>query len=61
MDVYASAFVGALMNGKSAYDAAVLAADYTLRCIGLTRTDKDHWYGVKFELGLPEYIRSLGK
>lgn len=60
-DVYASAFVGALMNGKSAYDAAVLAADYTLRCIELTQADKDHWYGVRFELGLPDYIRSLGK
>lgn len=60
-DVYASAFVGALMNGKSAYDAAVLAADYTVRCIELSQGDAEHWYGVKFELALPEYIRMLGK
>ena len=60
-DVYASAFVGALENGMSAYDAAVLAADYTVRCIELTQGDESHWYGVKFELALPDYLRMLGK
>ena len=60
-DVYASAFVGALENGFGAYEAAVLAADYTVRCIELTQDDPDHWYGVKFELVLPELIRLLGK
>ena len=59
-DVYAAAFVGALLNGRSAYDAAALAADYTVRCIELTQGDPAHWYGVKFELALPEYIRMLG-
>ena len=59
-DVYASAFVGALLQGRSAYDAAVLAADYTLRCIEVTQGDPAHWYGVKFELALPDYIRMLG-
>ncbi len=60
-DVYASAFVGALMNGCGAYASAVLAADFTVRCIELTQGDPDHWYGVKFELALPEYLRMLGK
>ena len=60
-DVYASAFVGALLNGRTAYEAAALAADYTLRCIELTQGDPDHWYGVKFELALPDLIRMLGK
>ena len=60
-DVYASAFVGALVNGFGAYDAAVLAADYTVRCIELTQGDADHWYGVKFELALPDLLRMLGK
>lgn len=60
-DVYAAAFVGALLNGLGAYDAAVLAADYTVRCIEVTQGDPEHWYGVKFELLLPEYIRMLGK
>ncbi len=58
-DVYASAFVGALLQGKSAYDAAVIAADYTVACIEATQRDPQHWYGVKFELVLPEYIRML--
>ena len=60
-DVYAAAFVGALENGLGAYDAAVLAADYTVRCIEVTQGDASHWYGVKFELVLPEFIRMLGK
>ena len=60
-DVYASAFVGALANGFSAYEAAELAANYTVKCIELTQDDPDHWYGVKFELALPEFIRALGK
>ena len=60
-DVYASAFVGALMNGRSVYDAAALAADYTVACIEVTQGDPNHWYGVKFELELPEYIRLLGR
>ena len=59
-DVYASAFTGALLQGRNAYDAAVLAADYTLACIEATQGDADHWYGVKFEVVLPKYIRMLG-
>ena len=52
-DVYASAFVGALMQGKAAYDAAVIAADFTVKCIENTVGDPSHWYGVKFEPLLP--------
>ncbi len=59
-DIYASAFVGALMHGKSAYDSAKIAADYTVRCIENTQDDPDHWYGVKFEPVLAEYIGMLG-
>ena len=58
-DVYASAFVGAYVRGKSAFEAAKIAADYTLRCIEVTRSDPSHWYGVKFEAVLPEYIDAL--
>jgi len=58
-DVYASAFVGALMNGKSVYESAVIAADYTVLCIEKTQGDKEHWYGVKFELALPELIQMV--
>lgn len=58
-DIYASAFVGALVNGKTAYESAKIAADYTVKCIELTAGDKDHWYGAKFELALPELIKAV--
>ena len=58
-DVYASAFTGALMRGKSIFEAAKIAADYTVLCIEKTQGDPDHWYGVKFELALPELIGML--
>ena len=60
-DVYASAFVGAYMCGKKSYDAAVIAADYTVKCIENTVDDSEHWYGVKFEPVLPYYIEKLNK
>lgn len=60
-DVYASAFVGALMHGKSEQEAACIAADFTVLCIERTQGDPNHWYGVKFELALPDYIEILGK
>lgn len=58
-DVYASSFTGALVRGFSAYDAARIAADYTVKCIENTVDDPEHWYGVKFESVLPELIRAL--
>lgn len=58
-DVYASAFVGAYLHGRSAYDSAVIAADYTVKCIENTVDDPDHWYGVKFEPVLPYLIERL--
>ena len=58
-DVYASAFTGALMRGKSLIDAAKIAADYTVLCIENTQGDPSHWYGVKFETALPELMKSL--
>ncbi len=59
-DVYASAFVGAYMRGFSAYDSAVIASEYTVRCIENTQDDDAHWYGVKFEPVLPVYLELLG-
>lgn len=58
-DVYASAFTGALTNGKSIFDAAKIAADYTVLCIEKSQDDPSHWYGVKFETALPELMRML--
>ena len=58
-DVYASAFTGALMNGKDIFTAAKIAADYTLLCIEKTQGDPTHWYGVKFETALADLIGML--
>lgn len=60
-DVYASAFAGAYLQGFSAFEAAKLAADYTVLCIENTQGDENHWYGVKFETALPELISALYK
>lgn len=60
-DVFASAFVGALCRGKSDYEAAVIAANFTLGCIRRTKEDASHWYGVKFEQELPALIAALAK
>ena len=58
-DVYAAAFTGAMVRGLSTYDAARVAADYTVLCIEKTVGDPDHWYGVKFEKAIPDLLRML--
>lgn len=58
-DIYASAFVGALVRGKSAYDAARIAADYTVECIRCTAKLDNHWYGAAFEPVLGKLIDAL--
>ena len=58
-DIYASAFVGALMRGKCAFDAASIAADYTVACIDATTGHKNHWYGAIFEGNLPLLAQKL--
>ena len=58
-DIYASAFVGAFVRGKSAYDAARIAADYTVACIEATAEEENHWYGAKFEPVLIKLIQAL--
>ncbi len=47
------------MSGKDTYESAVIAADYTVRCIENTQGDPSHWYGVKFEPVLGELIGAL--
>ncbi len=58
-DIYASAFVGALMRGKTVFDAARIAADYVLACIQETSGEPAHWYGAKFEPVLGKLIAAL--
>ncbi len=58
-DIYASAFTGALVNGKCAYESAKIAADYTVECIKATAEEENHWYGAKFEPVLYKLIEML--
>lgn len=60
-DIYASAFTGAYLQGLSVFDAARLAADFTLRCIENTMGDEAHWYGMKFETALPELTARIAE
>lgn len=58
-DIYASAFTGALLNGKELFEAARIAADYTVKCIINTQGDAEHWYGAKFETALGDLINMV--
>lgn len=58
-DIYASAFVGAMMRGHNAYASAKIAADYTVDAIKATAGDSSHWYGAKFEPVIGNYIEYL--
>ena len=58
-DIFASCFVGALMRGNSACQAARIAADFALACIRKTAELPDHWYGAAFEPVLGQLIKML--
>ena len=58
-DIYSSAFAGALMKGKTAVEAARIAADYTVVCIRETAKLDNHWYGAAFEPALGKLIDLL--
>ena len=58
-DIFASAFTGALVRGRSLLDAARIAADFTLAGMKATIDDEEHWYGTKFEQALPVLIKEL--
>lgn len=58
-DCFAAAFTGAMMRGKSAFEASKLAARFVVASIRATEDDKEHWYGVKFELALPLLTEAL--
>jgi pyridoxine kinase len=58
-DVFASVFAGAVMRGKSALEAAALAADIV--CEAINATSDDHWYGVSFERAIPYLVERISK
>ena len=53
--------MGAYVRGKSASQAAKIAADYTLECIKATAKEENHWYGAKFEPVLMKLIEAIQK
>ena len=53
-DVFAAVFAGAILRGKSAFEAASLAADIV--CAAIEATDSSHWYGVSFEKVIPDLV-----
>lgn len=58
-DIFASVFTGALMTGRTAFDAAAFAADFTVKAIRATADDPSHTYGVKFEKVIPFITNNL--
>ena len=56
-DVFASVFAGAVLRGKTALEAASLAADVV--CSAIRATEPGHWYGVSFEKTIPELVTAL--
>ena len=61
-DIYSSAVVGAYLNGKTLFESAKIAVDYTVRCIKNTYDEyEQHPYGVFFEEALPSLIEAIKK
>ena len=58
-DLFAAAFTGAWMGGKTMEAAADIAAKFVCRCVENTVTDPNHWYGTKFETAIPYLIELL--
>jgi pyridoxine kinase len=59
-DVFASAFVGSTLNGKSPSDSAKVAGEFTKMALEETIDDPEHGYGVKFErviCKIPELLK----
>ena len=60
-DVFASAFVGSTMKGKTPSQSAKIAGEFTRMAIEKTIDDQNHGYGVKFEQVIPEIYDLLKK
>ena len=58
-DIYASSFVGGVINGLSIIESVQIAAEYTVQCIENTLDDPEHWYGARFEGALPGLIQRI--
>ncbi|MBE6949530.1 MAG: pyridoxamine kinase [Ruminococcaceae bacterium] len=59
-DVFGSALLSALLNGKSLLETIKIAVDYTVECIRLThKAGTDVRYGVNFENAIPQLIKAI--
>ena len=59
-DIFASTFVGGLMNGKSMFDAAVLASKYVCESIICTLKEENHnTYGLNFEQAIHYLVKNM--
>lgn len=58
-DIFASAFTGAYLSGKSMFESIGIAAKFVLSCMENTQDDPSHWYGVKFEPMLGSLIEMV--
>lgn len=60
-DLFASALTGAYLNGKSIFESAEIALEFTNDAIKRTyEAGTDTRLGVNFEQGIPDYIKRLG-
>lgn len=59
-DVFASALVSGLVNGKNIISAAEIAVKYTAGCVKRTFENENYRYGVDFESEIPNLIKYLG-
>ncbi|MBR6727375.1 MAG: pyridoxamine kinase [Clostridia bacterium] len=58
-DIFASAFTGALVRGKTPLEAARVAGNFTLA--GMKMTSAEHWYGTQFEKAIPVLLEELAR
>jgi len=58
-DIFASVFIGSIMNGHSPSNSAKFAGNFTKKAIEKTIDDPNHRYGVKFEKVIPEIFKIL--
>lgn len=58
-DMFAAAFTGSLMQGKSKQASVEIAAKFVCKAIENTEKSPAHWYGVKFETALADLIHML--
>lgn len=56
-DMFASIFAGGVMRGKSAAEAAEIAADVI--CAAIDMTEEDHWHGISFEKAIPLLVAKM--